>query len=213
MTVTICWSVKGGTGTTVAVAASALRARTPITLIDLDGDLPAVLGINEPDGQGLADWFAAAVPFAAISDLAIPVAEHVRLVPRGVGDIVDQPTARWEAFGAWAQGARADIVIDTGTGDPPTELLDAIPGARRTLVTRACYLSLRRVAVSPVRPDGIVLIAEPGRRLRPADIERSVGAPIVATFSVDPAIARAVDAGLLAARLPRRSLNEVARAS
>lgn len=213
MTVTICWSVKGGTGTTVAVAASALHARTPITLIDLDGDLPAVLGMNEPDGQGLTDWFAAAVPASAIADLAIPVTDHVRLIPRGVGDLAHQSLARWEAFGAWMQASRADIVIDAGTGDPPAALLDVTPDARRTLVTRACYLSLRRAVLSPVRPDGIVLIAEPGRRLRPADVERSIGAPVIATFSVDPAIARAVDAGLLVARLPRWSLTEVSRAS
>ena len=213
MTVSICWSVKGGTGTTVAVAASALHARTPITLIDLDGDLPAVLGINEPDGQGLTDWFAATVPATAIADLAVSVADHVRLIPRGVGDLVHQPPERWEAFGVWMQGSRADILIDAGTGDPPTPLLDITPGARRILVTRACYLSLRRATLSPVRPDGIVLIAEPGRRLRPADVERSVGAPIVATFSVDPAIARAVDAGLMVARLPRWSLTDVGHAS
>ena len=55
----------------------------------------------------------------------------------------------------------------------------------------------------PWRPDGVVLVAEPGRALRVPDIERTLGVPVVATISHDPAVARAVDAGLLAARLPR----------
>ena len=71
------------------------------------------------------------------------------------------------------------------------------------LVTRACYLALRRAVATPWRPDGVVLVAEPGRALHGPDIERAVGVPVVATISHDPAVARAVDAGLLAARLPR----------
>jgi hypothetical protein len=47
-----------------------------------------------------------------------------------------------------------------------------------------------------------VLIDEPGRALRARDIECGLGAPVVATVLLDPAIARAVDAGLLLARVP-----------
>jgi hypothetical protein len=47
-----------------------------------------------------------------------------------------------------------------------------------------------------------VLVDEPGRALRARDIEASLRAPVVATVLLDPAIARAVDAGLLVARLP-----------
>ena len=50
----------------------------------------------------------------------------------------------------------------------------------------------------------MILVAEPGRSLRSSDVERAVGAPVVATVSLDPAIARAVDAGLLAALPPAR---------
>ncbi len=48
-----------------------------------------------------------------------------------------------------------------------------------------------------------MLVDEPGRSLTAADVARAIGAPVVAEVAVDPAIARAVDAGLLAARLPR----------
>jgi hypothetical protein len=54
----------------------------------------------------------------------------------------------------------------------------------------------------PTRPSGVVLIDEPGRALRAGDVSASLGAPVVATVLLDPAIARAVDAGLLLARLP-----------
>lgn len=84
---------------------------------------------------------------------------------------------------------------------------------RSLLVTRACYLALRRAVSAPIRPTGVVLVAEPGRALRATDVEAAVGAPVVATVAVDPAVARAVDAGLLTARLPRlmeRDLRRIA---
>ena len=71
------------------------------------------------------------------------------------------------------------------------------------LVTRPCYLALRAAVRQTVRPTGVVLIDEPGRALRRDDIEASLGAPIVAISLLDPAIARAVDAGLLVSHLPR----------
>ena len=58
MTLTVCWSAKGGSGTTVVAAALALGSPTDSLLIDLDGELPAALGVPEPSGQGLSDWFA-----------------------------------------------------------------------------------------------------------------------------------------------------------
>ena len=70
-------------------------------------------------------------------------------------------------------------------------------------MTRACYLALRRAADPPLRPSGVVLVTEPGRALDRTDVEQVVGAPVRAEVAVDPAVARAVDAGLLASRLPR----------
>ena len=52
MPVTVCWSVKGGSGTTVVAATLALSCPTASLLVDLDGELPAVLGLPEPSGQG-----------------------------------------------------------------------------------------------------------------------------------------------------------------
>ncbi|NBO79756.1 MAG: hypothetical protein EBV42_00635 [Actinobacteria bacterium] len=55
----ICWSVKGGSGTTVfscALAVALAERYGTATMIDLCGDVPAVLGMAEPPGRGVRDW-------------------------------------------------------------------------------------------------------------------------------------------------------------
>jgi hypothetical protein len=47
------------------------------------------------------------------------------------------------------------------------------------------------------------LIDEPSRSLRHHDVADALGVPIVASLEWDPTVHRAVDAGLLAGRLPR----------
>lgn len=77
-----------------------------------------------------------------------------------------------------------------------------VPGARNLLVTRLDYLALRRAVNLPQAPDGIIVVEEPGRALHVVDAERAIGAPVIAVVAWDPAIARAVDAGLLGTRHP-----------
>jgi hypothetical protein len=197
--ITVCWSAKGGSGTTVVAATLALASPNDSLLIDLDGDLPAALGLSEPGGQGIADWLASDAPPGALADLAISVNRSTQLVPRGT-TAVDRHASRWSELGAWLAERPYAVVVDAATGEPPNPFGDA---GRFLLVTRACYLALRRAAAMPWRPDGVVLVAEPGRGLRAPDVARAAGAPVVASISVDPAVARAVDAGLLAVRLPR----------
>jgi hypothetical protein len=204
--VTVCWAVKGGSGTTVVAATLALSCPTDSLLVDLDGELPAVLGLPEPSGQGVADWLASDAPPEALDDLAVFVDRTTRLIPRGSA-AVDLRSARWGELAVWLSTRPASI-IDAGTSPPPLDLL--LEGdVRSLLVTRACYLALRRAAAAPCRPDGVVMISEPGRTLRAADVARAVGAPVVASVSHDPAIARAVDSGLLSARLPRLLTREL----
>ena len=110
-------------------------------------------------------------------------------------------------------GGQGPIVVDCGALGSSLAVALAGAGAPSVLVTRTCYLALRRVASLPVRPDGVIVVHEAGRALGPAEVEDIVGAPVLATVDVDPGVARAVDAGLLATRLPRglaRSLAAVA---
>ena len=203
MTLTICCSVKGGSGTTVVAALVALHPKRNTVLVDLDGDAPAVLGLAEPAGQGLADWFDSDASADAIANLTVDVDGSTRLVPRGPHPI-DRSSARWPALAEWL-GRRHpfDVVIDAGLGPPHPTLRVAGDGRRTLLVTRPCYLSLVRAAAMPWRADGVVLVNEPWRALRAADIERALGIPVVARVEHDPAIARAVDSGLTVARLPK----------
>jgi hypothetical protein len=113
------------------------------------------------------------------------------------------PDGQWARL-ATALGASGNVVVDAGTGCPPQALHDA--AEQSLLVTRPCYMAIRRAQQSSLRPTGIVLVDEPGRALTSSDVEHALGAPVVAEVRLDPAVARAVDAGLLIARLPRSLL-------
>ena len=65
------------------------------------------------------------------------------------------------------------------------------------LVLRNDYQSLRRALNAPRTTTGVVLVTEAQRSLNRRDVEDVLTQPIVAELRLDPAIARAVDAGLL----------------
>jgi hypothetical protein len=198
--ITVCFAVKGGSGTTVVVASMALTAPRPTLIVDLDGDLPAVLGVPEPDGPGLLDWARSTADAGKLSDLAIDITDGVSLLPRGQQGPV--PPERWADAADWLHGRTSDVIVDAGTTPAPSPSL--IAAADRTvLVTRPCYLAMRAAARLEHRPSGVIVIEEPGRALGTTEVVSVVGAPLVASILLDPAIARAVDAGLLLARLPR----------
>jgi cellulose biosynthesis protein BcsQ len=217
------WSVKGGAGCSVVSAGVALllARRQPSLLVDLAGDLPAVLGVEPPAGPGIAQWLDAAHPPPdAISRIEVDAGPRLSLLPVGAGtaattgaaigadrghDALDRAAERRaDRLSLLARLLATDgraVVVDAGAGFGHCRpLLDAAD--RSILVTRACYLAISRAAGERC-PDGIVVVREPGRALRAGDIEAALGSPVVATVPWDPAVARAVDAGLLARRLPR----------
>ncbi len=206
-----CWSVKGGSGTTVVAAALGLlmaaTAAGPVVLVDLGGDAAAVLGLPErADGAGSAHWWADATadPTADAAALVRPVgpglgllslgpAQPGRTAPADVGDRLAAALSSWES-----------AVVDCGPPGPVGPALAlASSSTMSLLVLRPCFLALRRAVAAPLRPSGIVVVAERDRALRASDVEAVVGAPVRAEVPWDPAVARAVDAGLLATRIPR----------
>jgi MinD-like ATPase involved in chromosome partitioning or flagellar assembly len=199
----VCWSVKGGSGTTVIAASLALllaRAH-PVVLADLAGDLAAALGLPEPAGPGISEWMASpAADTPALERLAVAATDTIQLLPRGAASIPDGGP-RWDALATSLLALDGTVVVDAGVGEPPASLRAV--ASQSLLVIRPCYLALRRAVADGVQPTGIVLVQEPGRALASADVERAIGAPVVAEVPFDPAVARAVDAGLLASRLPR----------
>ncbi len=217
-----CWSVKGGSGVTVVSVALAgvLSHHAPrgAVVADLAGDVPAVLGLPEPSGPGLVDWLAAAddVPADALGRLEIAAPHGVRVLPRGGGlstSAVAGSARRFELLAALLAADGRPVVADCGVGPAGAGLALAAAAPVSLLVIRPCYLALRRAAAAPLRPSGVVLVDEVGRSLGAAEVEEVLGVPVRAVVQVEPAVARAVDAGLLGARPPRglsRSLRHAA---
>lgn len=202
-----CWSAKGGSGTTVvSVALAVLLARSSSSgalLADLGGDVPAVLGLADPSGPGLGEWLTSGetVPADALSRLEIDGPAGLRVLPAGVTG--GSPPRRTEVLAAVLAADPRPVVADCGSGPCGTALAVAAAASVSLLVLRPCYLSLRRALQAPLRPSGIILVSEPGRSLGRRDVEDVLGVPVRAVVAIDPAVARAVDAGLLPSRLPR----------
>ena len=213
-----CWSAKGGSGTTVvAVALALVLARSSdVLLTDLAGDVPGALGLPEPDTPGLVAWLGAGadVGVEALERLEVAVRPGLTVLPRGTGTLAVDPD-RLDALAARLVDDPRPVVADCGVlgqGPPAAAALAGVAN-RSLLVTRPCYLALRRAVHLPLRPSGIVLITEPGRALTRGDVEEIVGVSVLAEVSLDPAVARAVDSGLLASRLPRTLERALRRAA
>ncbi|HSP27866.1 MAG TPA: hypothetical protein VLN74_04905 [Ilumatobacteraceae bacterium] len=220
--VTLCWAAKGGSGTTVVAAALALNSSRPSLLVDLDGEIPAVLGLPEPDRPGVAEWLASVTSADHLAELLVDIGPRAWLLPwrAATSDLRHETLmvdhgARWATLGDWLHDWSnqwgCDVTIDVGTRVPPEPL--TARADRSLLVTRPCYLALRRAVRSTCRPTGVILVDEPGRSLGHRDVEHALGAPVEAIVSVDPSVARAVDAGLLAGRLPRVMTRALRRAA
>lgn len=200
-----CWSVKGGSGTTVVAAALALALAgrdEGALLVDLAGDLPAVLGCPDPQGPSLADWLAAEHDLApaALRRIEVEAGPGLALLPLGASC----PGAfhRGEALAAELAADPRPVVVDCGTAPSPVGLAVAASASLSLLVLRPCYLALRRALHAPVEPSGVVLVGEPQRALRRNDVEDVLGTQVRAVVPWRPAVATAVDAGLLVRRLP-----------
>lgn len=207
------WAAKGGSGATVLAAAHALHAAAtgPTLLLDLDGDLPCVIGSARTDA-GVAQWLGAgaAVPADALDRIAVPVTANLHLVCRGEG-VLDARRAG-VLVGLLAASART-VVVDCGTRPGPVGRILARGADRSILVTRACYVAMHRQSMHELAPTEVALVREPNRSLRPDDLALAVGAPVRTTVPFDPAVSRAVDAGLLRSRFPRVLSRSIAAAA
>jgi MinD-like ATPase involved in chromosome partitioning or flagellar assembly len=215
------WSPKGGSGTSVLAAACALvlaRDADGARVADLAGDQPAIFALaSEPD-TGLADWLAAGpeAPVDALERLAVTAAPGVALLPRGSAarPLAPQPAA--EAGAALAVALRdgsVPTIVDAGTAAGPAARAVVEVADMSVVVLRPCYLALRRAVRSPLleRAAGAVLIEEAGRALGPTEVRDVLDRTVLARIPSRGAIARAVDAGVLSARLPEPLARPTAR--
>jgi hypothetical protein len=214
-----CWSPKGGSGTTVVAAALGVLLAEELpagaVVADLEGDVPTVLGMADPPSdRGLRQWLAAPpdVGVDALRRLAVPAdAPGLSVLPAGAAVVGRDGRADHLVSALSALGP--PVVCDCGTLRDDAESSVAAGATLSLCVVRPCYLALRRALRAPVRPSGVVLVTEPGRSLGRRDVENVLGAPVRAEIELDPLVARAVDAGLLATRLPRglhRALRDAA---
>ena len=189
-------TAKPGQGATVTAAALATLCATTgqrTLLIDAaTGDLPAVLGIPEPDRPGLAEYLTD-LHAPSLDTIAVHVTDRLDLLHAGTSStspldlsLIPGGCDRYDT-----------VIIDAGT-----RCVSGCNADATLLVTRPCYLAIRRAIGAANAATGVVLINEPGRSLGATDIEAVLGCRVNATIPYDPAIARAVDAGLLATRLP-----------
>lgn len=208
----VCWSPKGGSGTSVVVGALALKIAASgreTLLVDTVGDLSMVLGLPPGAGDGLSDWLLAPsdVSADALSLLEAPAGERLQLL--GAGNATQQamdPERTVLAAELLSRSARW-VVVDAGSTGPPDRWL--VHGARAVMVVRACYLGIQAALARPLVPGTtVVLVEEPGRALRLSDVTAVFNGHRVVAVPWDPAVARAVDSGLLAHRMPR-SLNRL----
>lgn len=205
------WSPKGGTGTSVLAAATALTLarRTGSRIADLAGDQPALLGLGSDPEHGLADWLdlGTGAPVEALDRLSSDVGPGLHLLPRGrASDPVLAPVAAAEAGAALAVALRdgAPTVADVGTAATPAARALLEVADHSVVVLRRCYLALRRAVHTPGirRADGVAVVEEPGRALEADEIGDVLGLKVLTHVPWKSSIANAVDAGVLVGRTP-----------
>ena len=169
--------VRGGHGTTtVALAAAAI----------LVAGGPTDVAAHDPDAICVAVG-------AVLDDLPLRLAEGVYLKPDAPGvQVVDAGTL--------------EQYLDLGPFDdePAQAVLCARERLRIGVLRGPDYVGLRTLcAHQEARLDGVVVVSEAGRALDHRDVEHVTGRAVVAVVDHTPAVARAIDAGLLLRRCTR----------
>ena len=204
---TACWSVKGGSGTTTVATALALAfaATSSTLLVDLKGDVAAALGSETLERPGLGDWCRAYPEVAAdgLSRLERSVAANLALLEPGTQSTGSCSAPASDLLVAMLATESRAVVVDCGVADSTLSTTVAAGAGRSVLVLNPCYLSLRRANAIPLRPSGLVVVRAPWHALSDNEVGEMLGVTVLARIPLDPAIGRAVDAGLLAVGPPR----------
>jgi hypothetical protein len=100
----------------------------------------------------------------------------------------------------------SNVIVDAGSlgRSNLAALSELVERADQSLLmVKSCFLAVHGAVGTPLRVDGVVVFGDEERRITDHDIAAALGHPVQATMLLQPGVARAVDAGLLAARLPR----------
>lgn len=134
----------------------------------------------------------------------------------GVLDNEDGIVAISEGLTLYSEQAAEEMSILDRAADGVLDVIHDATGpadtGRNLLVIRPCFMALQRALNADLNSvDGIVLVEEDGRALTEREIEDVLGVTDIVRVPVEPAIARAVDAGLLTARVPKLLERHLAR--
>ncbi len=220
----VLYSLKGGQGTSVTAAMLSMASakQSPTVLVDLDGDQPAIFGVNG-NGKGLAEWSRGKIGGDLVSLTEPLMGDDLVLLPRGYGSF---STGILNGFADCLKEFGGNVIVDAGSHKPEV-VLGTVVGQlashllaeadQSVLVTRNCYLSLKLTALAGAGlrefacPDEMILVEELCRPLTKSDCERAVNTPASVVLPYDPDVSRSVDAGMTRTRIPRRHINSLAK--
>jgi cellulose biosynthesis protein BcsQ len=200
---TILSSPKGGTGTSVVAASLAIvsSSSTPTLLVDLAGDQAAILGLPQPP-IGLSDW-ANGMTYRDFDEIVSLCHDNLYLAPTGTFDFETLNANAWDKLLralSLKHSEGCNIIVDLGRADIPLALRKIVDTCY--LVTRPCYLALRRAVDLETAFSGVIVVNEPDRVLTSRDVESVLKLKCVAEIPYTSEISRRVDSGLLKSRLP-----------
>ena len=200
---TILSSPKGGTGTSVVAASLAIvsSSSSPTLLVDLAGDQAAILGLPQPP-IGLSDW-ANGMTYRDFDEIISLCHDNLYLAPTGTFDFETLNANAWDKLLralSLKHSEGYNIIVDLGRADIPLALRKIVDTCY--LVTRPCYLALRRAVDLETAFSGVIVVNEPDRVLTSRDVESVLKLKCVAEIPYTSEISRRVDSGLLKSRLP-----------
>ena len=200
---TILSSPKGGTGTSVVAASLAIvsSSSSPTLLVDLSGDQAAILGLPQPP-IGLSDW-ANGMTYRDFDEIISLCHDNLYLAPTGTFDFETLNANAWDKLLralSLKHSEGCNIIVDLGRADIPLALRKIVDTCY--LVTRPCYLALRRAVDLETAFSGVIVVNEPDRVLTSRDVESVLKLKCVAEIPYTSEISRRVDSGLLKSRLP-----------
>ena len=200
---TILSSPKGGTGTSVVAASLAIvsSSSSPTLLVDLSGDQAAILGLPQPP-IGLSDW-ANGMTYREFDEIISLCHDNLYLAPTGTFDFETLNANAWDKLLralSLKHSEGCNIIVDLGRADIPIALRKIVDTCY--LVTRPCYLALRRAVDLETAFSGVIVVNEPDRVLTSRDVESVLKLKCVAEIPYTSEISRRVDSGLLKSRLP-----------
>jgi hypothetical protein len=212
------WSPKGGVGTSVLTAACGLvlAKHTDVRLADFGGDQPAVLGLAADPAPGLAEWLLTGpqAPADALDRLAVDAGNGLTLLPRGDRTVLDASPEAGAALGVVLANDPRLTIADVASPDAAAMRALIEVSDVSIVVVRDCYLALRRAVHTPLASHaaGVVVLEEPGRSLSANEVTDVLRLPLLGSVPFHLDVARVVDSGVLASRMPngfKRSVRRV----